>query len=94
MRWVVFNALGVLAFGAAVYGVLRNRPEKRSAWWLIIASLGLFVLGDIVFDTLVLGFGHMTGYPYADVLYVLAYPCFAIGLYGLSFVQFRRATCH
>ena len=71
-------------------GVRRNRPVKRTAWWLIVGSLGLFVLGDIVYDTLVVGLGHDTGYPYADVLYLIAYPCFAAGLYGVSFAQFRR----
>src|SRR4051812_39069194 len=88
-RSVVFNALGVLAFGAAVIGVRRNRPVKRTAWWLIVGSLGLFVLGDIVYDTFVVGLGHQTGYPYADVLYLVAYPCFAAGLYGVSIAQFR-----
>jgi diguanylate cyclase (GGDEF)-like protein/PAS domain S-box-containing protein len=63
---------------------------KRTAWWLIVGSLGLFVLGDIVYDTLVVGFGHDTGYPYADIIYLIAYPCFAAGLYGVSVAQFRR----
>ena len=49
-RSIVFNMLGVVAFGAAVFGVRRNRPVKRTVWWLIVGSLGLFVLGDIVYD--------------------------------------------
>src|SRR5258706_4191754 len=52
-RSIVFNALGVLAFAAAALGVRRNQPVKRTAWWLIVGSLGLFVLGDLVFDALV-----------------------------------------
>ncbi len=91
-RSIVFNLLGVVAFGAAVIGVRRNRPVKRTAWWLIVGSLGLFVLGDIVYDTLVVGFGHDTGYPYADIIYLIAYPCFAAGLYGVSVAEFRRDT--
>ena len=89
-RSIVFNMLGVVAFGAAVFGVRRNRPLQRTAWWLIVGSLGLFVLGDIIYDALVVGFGHDTGYPYADILYLIAYPCFAVGLYGVSAAQFRR----
>ena len=35
-------------------------------------------------------FGRSDGYPYADILYLIAYPCFAAGLYGVSSAQFRR----
>ena len=59
----VQRGLGLLAFGVAVLGVRRNRPAKRTAWWLIVGSLGLFVLGDIVFDTLAVTGGSGTRLP-------------------------------
>jgi hypothetical protein len=89
-RSVVFNGLGVLAVGAAVYGVVRNRPPSPIGWWLLVVSLALVVAGDIVFDTMVVGFGHASGYPYADVVYLISYPFLAAGLYRLSITRFER----
>jgi diguanylate cyclase (GGDEF)-like protein/PAS domain S-box-containing protein len=90
VRSLVFDGLGVVSVAAAGYGVLRNRPARPDGWWLVIASLALFVAGDIVFDTMVVGFGRESGYPWADVLYLAAYPFLALGLYRLSITRFQR----
>jgi diguanylate cyclase (GGDEF)-like protein/PAS domain S-box-containing protein len=89
-RSLIFDGLGLISVAAASYGVLRNRPARTDGWWLLIASLALFVAGDIVFDTMVVGFGRESGYPWADVLYLAAYPFLAVGLYRLSISRFQR----
>jgi diguanylate cyclase (GGDEF)-like protein/PAS domain S-box-containing protein len=89
-RSVIFDGLGLLSVVAASYGVRRNRPARADGWWLLIASLALFVAGDIVFDTMVVSFGRESGYPWADAFYLAAYPFLAVALYRLSITRFQR----
>jgi diguanylate cyclase (GGDEF)-like protein/PAS domain S-box-containing protein len=51
---------------------------------LLAIGIALFVVGDIVWDVAVYAFGHSNDYvPASDVLYLSAYPFFAIGLLQL-----------
>jgi diguanylate cyclase (GGDEF)-like protein/PAS domain S-box-containing protein len=91
-RSFVFDALSLAAAGAAVYGIMRNDPPRRGMWQLFTLALVLFAAGDVVFDVALRGFGQNDGYPYADVLYLLAYPVLAIALVRLARSRFDRAT--
>ena len=76
-RSFIFDALSLVAAGAAVYGMLRNEPRRRGVWQLFALALALFAAGDVAFDVALRGFGRADGYPYADILYLLAYPVLA-----------------
>src|SRR4051812_41377373 len=91
-RSFAFDALSLCAAGGAVYGILRNAPSRRGVWQLFALALALFAAGDVAFDVALRGFGHSDGYPYADILYLLAYPVLAIALVKLARSRFDRAT--
>ena len=55
-------------------------------------SLLLFAAGDVVFDVAQRGFGQADGFPYSDVLYLLAYPVLAIALARLARARYDRET--
>ena len=52
----------------------------------------LFAAGDVVFDLAQRGFGQPDGYPYADVLYLLAYPCSRSRSSGSPRARYDRET--
>ncbi len=91
-RSFVYDACSLTAAGAAVYGILRNDPRRRGVWQLFALGLALFAAGDVAFDVALRGFGRADGYPYADMLYLLAYPVLAIALIRLARARFDRAT--
>src|SRR5689334_16127537 len=91
-RSFTYDALSLCAAGAAVYGILRNEPHRRGVWQLFALALGLFAAGDVAFDVALRGFGRADGYPFADVLYLLAYPVLAVALTRLARERFDRAT--
>ncbi|GIF14041.1 putative bifunctional diguanylate cyclase/phosphodiesterase [Actinoplanes teichomyceticus] len=79
------NAVGVSAVLMACAGVLRNRPEHRGPWLMLVAGMALLVAGDVTYDVTELRLGE---YPYphwADALYLCAYPLLLIpGMVRLS----------
>src|SRR4051794_41933678 len=89
-RSFVFDACSLCAAGAAVYGILRNQPAHRGIWQLFALGLLLFAAGDVVFDVAQRGFGRSDGDPFADVLYLAAYPVLAIALVRLPRSLFSR----
>ena len=91
-RSFAFDALGLVAAGGAVYGILRNEPRRRGVWQLFALALVLFAAGDVVFDVVERGFGIPDGFPYSDVVYLAAYPILAIALYQLARSRFQRET--
>ncbi|HEY7107426.1 MAG TPA: EAL domain-containing protein [Acidimicrobiia bacterium] len=89
-RSFAFDALALIAAGGAVYGILRNRPDRKLSWMLLAGGLILFVAGDVAWEVATRAAGGNTGYPWADVLYLLAYPLLALALYQLPRNHFRR----
>ncbi len=69
-----FDALGLVAAGGAVYGILRNRPDSRVAWLLLAIGVALFASGDVAYDVVTRSAGANSGYPWADLLYLLGVP--------------------
>ena len=91
-RSFAFDALGLIAAAGAVYGILRNRPDRRVSWLFLAFGLVLFAAGDVAWDVATRGAGASTGYPWADILYLAAYPLLAFALYRLARRHFRRDT--
>src|SRR5262249_48654525 len=89
-RSFVFDVLALVAAAGAVYGILRNRPDQRVSWLYLAFGLVLLAAGDIVYDVVTRGMGADSGYPWADVLYLAAYPFLAYALYQLARRNFRR----
>ncbi len=83
-RSFLFDTLGLVAAGGAVYGVMRNEPRQRGTWQLFALALVLFAAGDVVFDVARRGFGRPDGFPFADLVYLPAYPILAIALFRLA----------
>ena len=75
---VVYNAIGVSATLAMFVGVIRSKPEPRSAWLLLAFAMMMFAGGDILY-----GLSSPPPSP-SDMFYVSAYPLFMLGLIGIS----------
>ena len=83
-RDLAYLAFGIGAVVVAALGIRRNRPTVRLPWLLLVVGLGCWVAGDLlwtVFDHVL----HIDPFPsVADVVYLAAYPLYAVGLNRLS----------
>jgi diguanylate cyclase (GGDEF)-like protein/PAS domain S-box-containing protein len=70
---------------AIVVGARRNRTSDPAAWFALAAGVAALAMGDLIWDVGV-GDGATTGpiVNFADVVYLLAYPCLLIGLLRLA----------
>ncbi len=91
-RSFLFDGIGLVAAGGAVYGIMRNQPNRRGVWQLFAVALILFAAGDVVFDVAHRGFGQANGFPFSDLLYLPAYPLVAVALIQLARTRFKRET--
>jgi diguanylate cyclase (GGDEF)-like protein len=81
---VVYNGLGLVAFGVIILGVRRNQPPNPASWYLFAAGVLTFVLADVTYEVTGLILGSHP-YPYwDDALYFVAYPMLWAGLLGAS----------
>ncbi|HWG13926.1 MAG TPA: EAL domain-containing protein [Streptosporangiaceae bacterium] len=81
LRPETWGLLGLSGVVAIVAGVFLNRPARRVPWLLLAAANLSFVAGQVSF----LVFGQILREPlpfpsFADVLYLVTYPLYAIGL--------------
>src|SRR5262245_36259801 len=83
-RSFVFDAVALVAGGAALLGIEHNRPARIWPWRFIAIGIILSAAGDVVYDIALRGFGAQSGYPYADLLYLPAYPFLAVALWQLA----------
>jgi hypothetical protein len=80
--------VGLVATGAIVVGVVRNRPAARAAWWWFAAGQLLNVVGTLA-EAILGRVLHLETWPsVADILWLGLYPCLVIGL----FLLIRRRT--
>src|SRR5690349_10166539 len=80
----IFPAINSSGAGAAIIGVVRNRPRNRSAWTMLAAALSMSAVGDIIFA----GYGLFRAEPpfpsVADLLYIAAHLLAAVAVVRLS----------
>src|SRR5215510_13261153 len=63
-RSFAFDAVALVAGGAALIGIERNRPARIWPWRFTALGIMLSAAGDVVYDTALRGFGAPSGYPY------------------------------
>ncbi|MFF3615423.1 aminotransferase class I/II-fold pyridoxal phosphate-dependent enzyme [Streptomyces sp. NPDC002580] len=83
--WALIGLGGVTA---VLTGVHVHRPAHRWPWWLLAAGLLAFAAGDTSYNVMEAYFAFDNPFPSpADACYLVVYPLFAAGLYGL--VRYR-----
>ena len=81
----LFNAIGASSVLMIIVAVQLHKPKRRAPWYLLALGQALFIAGDVI----AYNYQAFFGIPYesvalpscADVLYLLVYPCLAIGLF-------------
>jgi signal transduction histidine kinase len=72
----IYDTIGGFAVLAIVWGIGANRPQPRLPWIVFALGNALFVAGDVVFDL----YPNASSPSAADVLYLSAYPLFALSV--------------
>jgi diguanylate cyclase (GGDEF)-like protein/PAS domain S-box-containing protein len=87
LRTEMWGLIGLSGVGGIVAGVVINRPSRKLPWLLLAGALTSFTAGQVSFLVAQL-IGVQLPFPsFADVLYLLTYPLYAIGL--LIFIWWR-----
>ena len=76
---LIYDAIGISAVVALLYGVWRYAPERRLPWILMAIGQASFVVGDLLWDWYE-AIGESPFPSLADVLYLAGYPFIAFGL--------------
>ena len=77
----VFNAIGLCAAAALVYGVRLHRPSAKVPWYLFAIGQFVFVLGDVLAYNYERLFGSKIPFPsIADPFYLAVYPSIVLGI--------------
>ena len=79
---VVRTVAGVVVVGVAAFGT-RGLRAARGPWWACTAALGLWVLGDVLFDLQVAGWPAGLPARTADALWLAGYPFLTYGVFRL-----------
>jgi diguanylate cyclase (GGDEF)-like protein/PAS domain S-box-containing protein len=86
----LWAAIGLSSGCAVIVGARRYRPAHRWPWYVLAAALLAFSTGDTYYNVQEQYFAAVNPFPSpADGFYLLTYPLFALGLYGL--VRYRWA---
>jgi diguanylate cyclase (GGDEF)-like protein/PAS domain S-box-containing protein len=81
----LWAGMGLTAIAAMLTGIRRNRPRRRSAWWVLAAGLTLQLAGDAAYDVQTVVLGLDNPYPsIADVFYLSSMLTLASGLVLLA----------
>ena len=87
LRTPAWGLIGLCGMGGIVAGVVINRPSRRLPWLLLAAAQASFAAGQMSFLVAQLMKTPLPFPSYADVLYLLTYPLYAVAL--LTFVWSR-----
>ena len=78
----VYNAIGASSPLVIVLAILVRKPKQKAPWILMALGMALFIGGDVLAYHYDVFFHTELPYPsVADLLYILVYPCLALGLY-------------
>ncbi len=81
-KLVLYNGIGLSAVVAVLYGIRRNKPTNRRAWFFIAGALGSFLTADVAYYVLELTspIGEAPFPSIADGFYLGMYPLMIVGL--------------
>ncbi|HET6530475.1 MAG TPA: GGDEF domain-containing protein [Actinoplanes sp.] len=77
----LYSGLTLSSAVALVAGVRRHKPSRAVAWWLLIASQFALTSADVAFFVVDMLVEDVTYPNFTDVLYLVAYPLTAVGLF-------------
>ena len=84
-KLVLYNGIALSAVVAVLYGIRRNQPANKTAWFFIAAAMASFLTADIVYYVLELTspIGEAPFPSIADGFYLSMYPLMIVGLLKL-----------
>jgi diguanylate cyclase (GGDEF)-like protein/PAS domain S-box-containing protein len=89
---LVINGLGLYGLLAMVAGIRRYRPRARLAWWLFVAGVFLFWVGDVYTYSIRILFNVSVPFPsFGDAVYLTMYPVLMVGIMLLVRRRNQRA---
>ncbi|MFI2414463.1 aminotransferase class I/II-fold pyridoxal phosphate-dependent enzyme [Streptomyces sp. NPDC018947] len=89
-RSPVWAVIGLAGATAVVTGTRVNRPAHPWPWWFLAGGLVAFIAGDTYYNVQETYFQASNPFPSpADACYLVTYPLFAVGLWGLA--RYRRS---
>ena len=89
---LVINGLGLYGLLAVVAGIRLHRPRARVAWWLFVAGVFLFWVGDVYTYSVRILFNVVVPFPsLGDAVYLTMYPVLMVGIMLLVRRRNQRA---
>ncbi len=84
-KLVLYNGIALSAVVAVLYGIYRNQPANKTAWYFIAGAMASFLAADIVYYVLELTspIGEAPFPSLADGFYLSMYPLMIVGLVKL-----------
>ena len=83
-KLVLYNGIGLSAVIAVLFGIVRNNPENKRAWYVIAAGMGSFLTADVIYYVLEITTDSVPFPSIADAFY--------LGMYPLMIFLFLRST--
>ncbi len=89
---LVINGLGLYGIVGAAAGIRMYRPAAAVAWWLLVAGLVLYWVGDVYTYSIRILLNVNVPFPsWGDAVYLLMYPVVMAGIMALVRRRNRRA---
>jgi len=82
--------IGLVVVISLSYAAYRSGGRMRTAWMLMTLGILSYVLGDVTWGILELGYNQDPFPSVADIFYLFFYPLFALGIYFLPRDKFGR----
>jgi hypothetical protein len=90
---IVYFLFGLVITPAIICGVHINRPSRAAPWYLLALAMLLTSGGDLIWNIYELVLEVEPPYPsIADIVYLCAYPVWAVALFGFVAIRTRAET--
>jgi diguanylate cyclase (GGDEF)-like protein len=88
---VFYNLVGLSSVAAIMVGVRMHRPVRPLHWYVLALGMLILNIGEVIFTFYESVLGIKAPFPsVADAFYLVAMPCFAVGLVLVHRRQFPR----